>query len=54
MNKENIKRLIQKAENNINAININHKYSTTNVDDKLIAAIEYIIQAFKGLKELED
>ena len=54
MNKENIKKLIQKAEKNVNAINYKYKYSTTNVDDKLIAAIEYIIQALKGLKELED
>ena len=48
----NIKKLIQKAEENVYAIN--YKYLTTNVDDKLIAAIEYIIQALKGLKELED
>lgn len=52
MNKENIKKLIQKAEENVYAIN--YKYLTTNVDDKLIAAIDYIIQALKGLKELED
>lgn len=54
MNKENIKKLIQKAEKNINTINNKYKYAATDVDDKLINAIEYIIQALKGLKELED
>lgn len=52
MNKENIKKLIQKAEENV--YSINYKCLTTSVDDKLIAAIGYIIQALKGLKELED
>ena len=54
MNKENIKKIIQKAEKNINTINNKYKYAATDVDDKLINAIEYIIQALKGLKELED
>lgn len=54
MNKENIKKLIQKAEKNVNIINNKYKYAATDVDDKLINAIEYIIQALKGLKELED
>lgn len=54
MNKENIKKLIQKAEKNVNIINNKYKHAATDVDDKLINAIEYIIQALKGLKELED
>lgn len=54
MNKENIKKLIQKAEKNINVINNKYKYAASDVDDKLINAIDYIIQALKGLKELED
>ncbi len=54
MSKENIKKLIQKAQGNINTINNKYKYAATDVDDKLINAIEYIIQALGGLKELED
>jgi len=54
MNKENIKKLIQKAQGNINTINNKYKYAATDVDDKLINAIEYIIQALEGLKELEN
>lgn len=52
MNKENIKKLIQKAEENLCAIH--YGYITTSVDDKLIAALDYTIQVLKGLKELED
>lgn len=51
---KNIKKLIEKAEENINIVNNKYKYAATDVDDKLINAIEYIIQALKGLKELED
>ena len=51
MNKENIKKLIEKAQKNINIINNHYKYLPTDVDDKLINAIEYIIQALKGLEE---
>ncbi len=52
MKKENIKKLIRKAEENLYAID--YKYLTTSVDDKVIAAVDYIIQAIKGLKELEE
>ncbi len=52
MNKENIKKLILKAEENLYAIH--YGCLTTSVDDKLIAALDYTIQALKGLKELED
>lgn len=51
MSKENIKKLIEKAQKNINIVNNKYKYVASDVDDKLINAIEYIIQA---LKELED
>lgn len=51
MNKENIKKLIQKAEKNVNIVNSKYRYAATDVDDKLINAIEYIIQV---LKELEN
>ena len=52
MNKEYIKKSIQKAEEIV--CSINYKCLTTSVDDKLISAMGYIIQALKGLKELED
>ncbi len=51
MNKENIKELIQKAEESVYGIEI---ITATNVELELITAIEYMIQAFKSLKELEE
>lgn len=51
MSKENIKKLIEKAQKNINIVNNKYKYAASDVDDKLINAIEYIIQALRELGE---
>lgn len=53
MNKENLKKIIQRAEKSVYSINTAHLL-TTAVDDKVITALECIIQAIKGLEELEE
>lgn len=53
MKKENLRKVIQRAEQSVYSIDT-ASLITTAVDDKVITALEYIIQAIKGLEELEN
>ena len=53
MKKENLRKVVQRAEQSVYSINTAHLL-TTAVDDKVITALECIIQAIRGLEELED
>lgn len=53
MKKENLKKVIQRAERSVDSLSTTFLI-TTAVDCKIITALGYIIQAIKGLEELED